>query len=468
MNCHYCDCPLSEHNYCTRCGKDMLVYKKLLQASNMYYNEGLEKANVRDLTGAISCLRQSLKLNKNNMQARNLLGLVYFEVGEVVAALSEWVISKNIRAEQNMADDYIHRVQNNGSKLDAINQTMKKYNQALTYCAQDSKDLAVIQLKKVLSLNPRFVQAHQLLALLYIDMQKWELARKELVKCQKIDVNNTLTLRYTQIIVDELSKDEGNKNSLNKIKKDESVRYELDNELIIQPLNSMKTKSGPSSLVNIFIGIMIGVSSIFFLVVPALVEKEQNAAQLQIINLGNELDIKTGNIQDLENTIKSLEEERNYIDMQLQGYIGNDGTLETIDGLLVATIAYVEQTATIEETAEALLEIQNALALETASQSFVDLYNILFQGISPILTVQYYNEGYQFYRTGSYAAAIEKFQWAYYYDEFNEDALYNMANAYRELGKNEDAIATYEKLIELVGGNSVTGQRAQRYIDDLS
>jgi Flp pilus assembly protein TadD len=65
--------------------------------SNRFYNDGLECARVRDLSGAVTSLRQCLKFNKNNIEARNLLGLVYFETGEVVAALSEWVISQNIR-----------------------------------------------------------------------------------------------------------------------------------------------------------------------------------------------------------------------------------------------------------------------------------------------------------------------------------------------------------------------------------
>ena len=167
-----------------------------MYASNRFYNEGLEKASVRDLSGAINSLRQSLKLNKNNIEARNLLGLVYFERGEVVAALSEWVISKNIKGEKNIADDYINMIQNNPGRLETFNQTVKKYNQALTYCQQDSLDLAIIQLKKVLSMNPRFVQAHQLLALLYINNQDWDKAKKELDKCLKIDTNNTTTLRY--------------------------------------------------------------------------------------------------------------------------------------------------------------------------------------------------------------------------------------------------------------------------------
>ena len=85
---------------------------RLASLSNRFYNEGLEKASVRDMTGAINSLRDSLKFNKNNIDARNLLGLIYYETGEVVPALSEWVISKNLKAEDNIADSYMDMVAN--------------------------------------------------------------------------------------------------------------------------------------------------------------------------------------------------------------------------------------------------------------------------------------------------------------------------------------------------------------------
>ncbi len=107
-------------------------------------------------------------------------GLVYFETGEVVEALTEWVISKNYQPRDNAASRYLNEIQNNPSRLDTINQTIKKYNQALLYCRQDSRDLAIIQLKKVLSLNPKLVSGHQLLALLYIQEKKYDLAKKSL------------------------------------------------------------------------------------------------------------------------------------------------------------------------------------------------------------------------------------------------------------------------------------------------
>ena len=152
MLCYHCGAVLNDRSFCPNCGTDVSTYKKIIYTSNYYYNEGLQKAQVRDLSGAINALRQSIRFNKNNVEARNLLGLVYFEMGEAVAAISEWVISSNITTDDNLAIQYLEFIQKNQSRVESINQTIKKYNQALTYCYQGSLDLAVIQLKKVLSI----------------------------------------------------------------------------------------------------------------------------------------------------------------------------------------------------------------------------------------------------------------------------------------------------------------------------
>ena len=100
MFCYNCGCHLSEHDFCTSCGADVSLYKKIMCMSNRFYNDGLEKAGVRDLTGAINSLRQSLKFNKNNIEARNLLGLVYYERGEtsVQGIFSAWCILRPERS----------------------------------------------------------------------------------------------------------------------------------------------------------------------------------------------------------------------------------------------------------------------------------------------------------------------------------------------------------------------------------
>ena len=210
MNCMNCGAPLTESAYCPHCGCDVIVQKQAIILSGLYYNQGLEKAGIRDLSGAIDQLKRSLKFNKLNIPARNLLGLIYFETGEVVAALSEWVISKNLQPEDNIAIDYINRLQKDANKLDTINQTIKKYNLALQNCREGHEDVAMIQLKKILNQNPKLIKGYHLLALLYLHNDEYEKARKILKKAIKIDKTNTTTLRFLR----EVDEQTGHKTSL--------------------------------------------------------------------------------------------------------------------------------------------------------------------------------------------------------------------------------------------------------------
>ena len=75
--------------------------RKTRVIANSYYNMGLERARLRDLSGAAECLKKSLHFNKYQTDARNLLGLIYYEVGEVGDALVQWVISMNLQPQEN-------------------------------------------------------------------------------------------------------------------------------------------------------------------------------------------------------------------------------------------------------------------------------------------------------------------------------------------------------------------------------
>ena len=170
--------------------------KKIIYQSNYWYNDGLKKAQIRDMSGAVTSLRRSLQYNRGNIAARNLLGLVYYGRGEVAEGLVEWIISKNLKPRDNIADYFIKKVQNSASKLEVINQAVKKYNQCLVYCSQNGEDLAVIQLKKVISDHPSFLKAYQLLALLYLRTEQYAKARQVLRMARKLDTTNEMTLRY--------------------------------------------------------------------------------------------------------------------------------------------------------------------------------------------------------------------------------------------------------------------------------
>ena len=76
MICYNCGAALGQPDRCPDCGADVRIYKKIVMASNASYNEALKKARVRDLSGAILNLKESLRFYKMNIDARKLLGLV--------------------------------------------------------------------------------------------------------------------------------------------------------------------------------------------------------------------------------------------------------------------------------------------------------------------------------------------------------------------------------------------------------
>ena len=381
--------------------------------------------------------------------ARNLLGLVYFELGEVATALREWVISKNLSPDKNIADEYIDKVRSNSTRLDSINQTVKKYNRALALCVQDSQDLAVIQLKKVLSMNPRFLQSHQLLALLYMEREEWERAERELRKCMDIDRNNLQTLRYLKEVEQALMPDEGVKAPV-KRKKDEAVRYQSESEIIIQPLNVREPKRGGgfSTVLNMIIGLIIGVAAMYFLVVPAAQSRVRNEEQQTITKISSESDAKTARIQELEGQIEGLNGNVQDLRTEIEGYAGTGGTIQVTESLLQIAAEYTE-TEDKQAAADQLEALAGQVDMAAMPQGFQRLYQSMNAAIGPDLSEEYYEVGYQQYYTGRYEEAVETLSKAVKYDAANADALYHLGEAYRSSGDTANAITTYDKVIEL-------------------
>lgn len=467
MICYRCGCTLSEHDFCTNCGADVALYKRIIYISNRFYNDGLERAGVRDLTGAIASLRQSLKFDKNNVEARNLLGLVYFETGEVVAALSEWVISKNLRPKKNIADDYINMIQTNQNRLDTINQTIKKYNQALTYCNQDSLDLAIIQLKKVLSLNPKFIRAHQLLALLYINSEEWERAKRELTKCLEIDANNTATLRYLKEVDEMLLPEEGVKPSKKQKKSEEVVKYQSGNETIIQPVN-MKEGRGVTSLLNLGIGLAIGIAIAFFLILPARIQTARAGLDEDLRKVSEQLDAKTATIDELQQQLAELQTQNEALQQDVAAYMGQDGSLQSVESLMKAAGAYLTDAEDVITVMDYLQEVEELKAEEENenSEAFDALYNTLLALIGPQVAESYDKDGHDAFWAGNYADAIPNLEKAFLYDATNGQALFDLGNSYNRIGETEKAKEIYRQVIELFP-NTEKADKSKNFLAEL-
>lgn len=460
MYCFNCGCLLSEKDFCTGCGVDVVLYKKIMYAANRFYNDALEKAKVRDLSGAVSSLRQCLKLNKYHIDARNLLGLVYFERGEVVAALSEWVMSKNVRSEKNIASDYIDMIQNNPGRLDSFNHTIKKYNMALNYCHQGSLDLAVIQLRKVVSMNARFVQARQLLALLYLNTQEWDKAKKELEKALSIDTNNTITLRYLKEVERMTPADEERVR-----KKKEAVVYQSGNETVIQPVGK-KDRTAFQTVINILIGVAIGVAIAWFLVLPSKIQEAQTEVNEKYKAVSEQLDARTVQIDELTTQIKELTQEKDSLTSSLTEAQANKVQLMANTQLIEAVLMNMKGTGDEMAVAEALEQIDTEYLQNDATESYKALYETLREDVSKVVARNSYNAGYNAYRSEDYDTAIKNLERAYSYDPTNGEALYNLGNSYNKKGNLDKAVEIYEQVVELFP-NTAKARKSQNYIKEI-
>lgn len=457
MECYNCGAELTKDDFCPDCGIDVSVYKVIVRTANAYYNEGLSRASIRDLTGAAEYLRACLRYNKNHTEARNLLGLIYFEMGETVEALSQWVISKSLQPRDNIAGKYLDEVQKNPAKLEAVNLTIKKYNQALLYCKQNSCDLAVIQLKKVLSLNPKLVKGHQLLALLYIQDGKYDLAKKELRLAGKIDSNNVTTLRYLKEINRQAHTEPASAKKTEK--KERALSYQSGNDTIIQP-TEFKDNTASQTIINIVIGLVIGILITCFLIVPSVRQKVKSDVNSEVIEANDTITTKNQTIDSLQAQIDTL-----------------NGQLEDINDSSAATESKI---ASYQQFLEAYIAFSQG-DVDTAGTAIANVNPDYLEGtartaydtINGQIDAQYlqsvYTEGEKAYNSGDYTKAIENLQKVADADESfaDGDAIYFLAQSYRKNGDNENAKIYYQKMVEKYPGTK-RAANSQNYLNELN
>lgn len=437
MKCYYCGASLDFTDTCPECNADVRVWKKINSMSNRLYNDGLEKAKVRNLSGAADSLKVSLRYNKMNIDARNLLGLVYYEMGETVNALSEWVISKSLAPDNNPAAGYLGDVQKSAAQLENTNQTIKKFNQSLTYCREGNYDLAVIQLKKVLSLNPKMVKGHQLLALLYMREERYDLAMRSLRHAEKIDVNNTNTMRYMAECREHLRANGKLKPSK---EEEETVTYRSGNDIIIRPAK-FTDNTAVRTVVNLLMGAAIGVAVVCFLVIPEIRQRANTSASAQMVEANQTISAREQTIQSLETEIESLNQQLE----EANNATSSAGEKTTAySQLLNAYVSYADEDYTA--AGETIANVDRNL-LDADAQAVYD--GMMTQVQSAMLDAAM-EEGLSLYGDENYEAAIEKFLEIVQTDPSygNGEAAYYLAFAYNYIEDYPNALKWFRTTID--------------------
>ncbi len=456
MRCYKCNSVLSDEDYCLKCGADVSVYKIVVKASNSYYNQGLEKARVRDITGAVTALKTSLSLNKKNIKARNLLGLVYYEMGELAMALSEWVISLNLKQDRNVAEVYIRKVKSNPNKLELINQAARRYNIALAKAKEGGDDVALIQLKKVAATYPKFIRANLLLALIYMKRNEDERALKVLHRVLKIDRNNTLALKYIDEIngASQTQPADGNEEYYRN-----SKRKPLSGNDVILPRNSYKEpSSGVFTVVYILLGVVIGAALIWFLIVPAKLQSSQHENNDTIKKYSEQLSGYSVEITTLEKQNEELTSQLDVANKELEQYKGDSGETALYAKLVEAVSEYLAND--VDKAALALADID---VTQLPTQTAKDLYTTLEDKCNGGART-FYMAGLNAYNQKNYVDAAKYLEKAYELDNKSVETPYYLAMSYFELNDLENA----QKYVDVVNskfGDTTFAKQLKEYVD---
>lgn len=460
MNCPVCGNVVGRNRrYCEQCGTDVEITARLFRLSNHYYNEGLKKAQIRDLSGAVLTLKKSLEFNKANIEARNLLGLVYFELGETVLGLSEWIISRHFCNVKNPAIDYIDQVQADPAKLDEMSATIRKFNLALSYAQRGSEDLAKLQLRKVLGASPNFVKALQLMALLYLKEGDKEKARRCLLRAKKCDIANTTTMLY-------LAETESKANSSAKNKEDDFLAEETNYNIAPPTVKLQDDKPNFVAWVTFFAGMLIGVAVLYFLVVPTVRSNVKEEFTAKERDYSAEIGTYTASISVLNSEKAALQEKNEKLKEELQKAKQENSEkqvvdTETYEKLMEVIGEYPRFLARNAESAEAgdselilnekiayMDKLKSYRELAETKESTAIIYNDILMPLFEQVRKDCFARGKELYDGKKYEEAIPFFEAVLRTDQTDDDTLYLLGRSFQKLKRNTEAVQYYQMLLD--------------------
>ena len=345
--CINCGAPVSTNGYCTECRLPDSFLQKAHNTSVYHYNIALDKAKIRDISGAIESLRTSLRYDKQNLEARNLLGLMYYETGEMVNALNHWVMSINIDPRNNIAVRFLKSVRDDNKQLGEADNIAKMFNTALEYAEGHSFDLAVIQLRRCISVNKHFVKAYLLLGLIEYEQGRIGKAKKTISRVLTIDRYNPTAMRYLR----EMGESEGdiirNKDEAGEDELFDGDYYGVSaaTEDGKRPARKIelpeRQKSGESTLnrryrrlsrarmsnVYVLIGVLIGIAVFYLLIVPVKDKNRKRDISKMEASYSEKLASKNA---EADNLIR----EKDALQSEIDGYKENETKLnDDITGL---------------------------------------------------------------------------------------------------------------------------------------
>ena len=377
---------------------DMVLYNRSYALAARLYNQGLNSLKNANIHQGIAQLTKSLAINKNNPNARNLLGLALFNVGNIGDAIAHWAISASISPADNLATDYLARADKNQQLLEKYNDSITMYNSALGHLKQKSNDLAIIRLKKAVEINPRFIDALNLLTLCHILQNEKDRAAAMAERVLAIDIANPIALNYHAFAAPKRAKQPRPKAPKAK------ATYEVPSPGPYKGMGMGDKKERSFHLAEIFafiIGAVSAVAILYFLMFPAI--QREHEAEIARIE-GRETYVEEAHQAEIDALMaqkQALEQIIAGQDATLDEFALAQERQERINTVHHAYFLYQEDN--LHESIQVLDQLQaDDLPLEVRN-----LITTIREGAYPRLQLQYANAGVAAHTANNYEQALE-------------------------------------------------------------
>ena len=230
----------------------------------------------------------------------------------------------------------------------------------------------------------------------------------------------------------------------NEKKDQQTVTYNIGNETIIQPVSTnFKERTGLHTVLNMLIGLVVGVAVMWFLVMPAVNSSRQKELNKQTVEFSDQIATQDAQISALK---KELEEYRSTSEESENAKATGESTQESYEIVMNIYKHYSDSDMSNAAMVEELIKV-NPDSLGTIG---LERYNEMTEKLYPKQCEKIYSEAKDNFDAENYKDAISKLTQVLQMDEGYGDgaAKLLLAQSYEKSGDKDQANALYQKLVE--------------------
>lgn len=328
---------------------------------------------------------------------------------------------------------------------DNIRSSINLYNKALDSINAKSEDMAIIELKKAISLNPEFYQAMDLLGICYLYINDYNKARLVYEKIMELKgVNIKVTRLYKLIKEHEASSSKKEiKTALNKQPpaKEENKKLKNYDFNISEKLNFLK-----GDLIKYICCVLLGAVIVLLCNIPVYLSKTDSSPVNKVDTEAETISKLNKQVKELNSSLSKLKKDydtlkssKALLENEIE-YNGNVKKLSEVEGLA--------NSRNYEAAADMLVLMKDTKFSATDKQK----YDKLFESVVPKAAHSAYNQGYSLCNSRKYNEAIEKLNKVRIYGDkwvFMDSALYKLGVAYKGINNNKEALELFQTVVKL-------------------